>query len=95
MTAVGVRLNEAPGAPTQREVFVGTPPGQPHGAWLRVALGDIHLSGDIQTPGLVRHPKRACSRPSIMPGRAREIADSTMNGNRSLAGDPRYWKDAL
>lgn len=95
MTAVGVRLVEAPGAPTRREVRIRIPSDQPRDTRRRVALIDIHLSGDIQTTRLVRHPNRACSWPSAIPGRARKIADCTLCGKRSLAGDLRFWKDTL
>jgi len=94
VTAVGVRLTEAPGAPTRREVHIRIPSVKPRGTRWRVAFGDIHLSGDIQITRLVRHPSQARSRPSAMPGRAR-FADCTTSGKRSLSGDLRSWKDAL
>src|SRR5258708_31675955 len=95
VTGVGVKLGEAPGAATRREVHIRFPSDQPRDTRWRVALGDIHLSGDIQTTRLVRHPNRACSRPPVMLGRAWQIADCTMAGKRSLAGYLISPKDAL
>lgn len=48
MTAVGVRLGEAPAAPSRGEAHFRIPSGQrPNRQW-RVAFGDIQPSGDIQ-----------------------------------------------
>lgn len=49
MAALGVRLGEAPDAPSRGEVRIRIPSGQSL-ARQRVALGDIHPSGD--TPSL-------------------------------------------
>lgn len=62
MTAVGVRLCEAPDAPSRGEVRFRIPSGQRCSRQWRAALGDIHPSGDIQSlhapdtrPGLITH----------------------------------------
>lgn len=49
MTAVGVRLWEVPVAPSRGEVQFRIPSGQRYVRQWRVALGDIHLSGDIRS----------------------------------------------
>ena len=110
MTAVGVRLCEAPGAPSGGDVRICFPSGQPHSARRRVALGDFHLSGDIRSSCLAHRQGRAFSRLQAALGRAREMADCTvtgradqgssgtrvaLNGNRWLAGDLIFWKDPL
>jgi len=46
---VGVRLAEAPDAPTRGEVHIRIPSGQRMSRQQRVALGDIHPSGDAQS----------------------------------------------
>lgn len=84
MTAVGVRLCEAPGAPYRGKVHIRIPSGQLRDAQWRVALGDIHLSGDIRSTRLAHGPDRACSRAPSAHRQARKIADCTMTG---LAGD--------
>lgn len=78
MTAVGVRLGEAPGAPFRGEVRIRIPSGQLRETQWRVALGDIHLSGDIRSTRLAHGPDRACSAAPSAPRPAREIADCTM-----------------
>jgi hypothetical protein len=78
VTAVGVRLCEAPGAPSRGEVHIRIPSGQLRYAQWRVALGDIHLSGDIRNTRLAHGPDRACSRTPSAPRQAREMADCTM-----------------
>lgn len=110
MTAVGVRLCEAPGAPSRGDVRIRIPSVQPRSTRRRVALGDIHLSGDIRSSRLAHRRRRAYSRLPTTPRRAGEMADSTMtgradqggsgtrmalNGNRWLAGDLISWKDPL
>ena len=84
MTAVGVRLGEAPGAPSRGEVQIRIPSGQLRDAQWRVALGDIHLSGDIRSTRLAHGPQRACSRAASVARPARKMPDCTMTG---LAGD--------
>ena len=110
MTAVGVRLCEAPGAPSRGDVRIRIPSVQPCSARRRVALGDIHLSGDIRSLRLAHRHRRAYSRLPAASRRAREVADCTMtgradqgssgsrvalNGKRWLAGDLISWKDPL
>ena len=80
MTAVGVRLSEAPGAPSRGEVHIRIPSDQLRSAQWRVALGDNHLSGDIRRTRLADGPDGACSRPPSARRRARGIADCTMTG---------------
>lgn len=85
MTAVGVRLCEAPGAPSRGEVHIRIPSGRLRSAHFgsaqrRVALGDTHLSGDIRHTRLADGSNRACSRAPSLPRRARGIADCTMTG---------------
>jgi hypothetical protein len=46
---VGVRLIEAPNAPSRGEVRIRIPSGQCISRRQRVALGDIHQSGDAQS----------------------------------------------
>jgi len=77
VTAVGVRLGEAPGAPSRGEVHIRIPSGQLRDAQWRAALGDIHLSGDIRSTRLAHGPDRACSGTPSASGHAREIADCT------------------
>jgi hypothetical protein len=62
VTAVGVRLAEAPDAPSRGEVRIRIPSGQCCKRQWRAALGDTHPSGDIQSlhapgsrPGRVTH----------------------------------------
>ena len=50
MAALGVRLVEAPDAPSRGEVRIRIPSGQRLSRQQRVALGDTHPSGD--TPSL-------------------------------------------
>jgi hypothetical protein len=110
VTAVGVRLCEAPGAPSRGDVRIRIPSDQPRGTRWRVALGDIHLSGDIRSSRLAHRQGRASSRLPAALRRAREMADCTMtgradqggsgtrvalNGNRWLAGQLISWKDPL
>lgn len=85
VTAVGVRLIEAPGAPSRGEVQIRIPSSQLRSAQLRsarwrVARGDIHLSGDIRRTRLADGSDRACARAPSAPRRARGIADCTMTG---------------
>jgi len=80
VTAVGVRLIEAPGAPSRGEVHIRIPSGQLRSAQWRVALGETHLSGDIRHTRLADGSNRACSRAPSWPRRARGIADCTMTG---------------
>jgi hypothetical protein len=49
VAAIGVRLSEAPGAPSRGAVHIRIPSGQRNGRRQRVALGDTHLSGDPQS----------------------------------------------
>jgi hypothetical protein len=84
VTAVGVRLDEAPGAPSRGEVHIRIPSGQLCSAQWRVALGDIHLSGDIPRTRLADGPDRACSQAPSASWQARGMADCTMTG---LAGE--------
>ena len=84
MTAVGVRLSEAPGAPYRGEVQIRIPSGQVCSVHWRVALGDIHLSGDLRRTRLAHGPDGACSLALSAPRQVRGIADCTMTG---LAGD--------
>jgi len=62
VTAVGVRLSEAPDAPSRGEVRIRIPSGQRWYRRWRVAIGDIHSSGDIRNlhapgsqPGRIAH----------------------------------------
>jgi len=80
VTAVGVRLCEAPGAPYRGEVHIRIPSAQLRNAQWRVALGETHLSGDIRHTRLADGPNRACSRAPSWPRRARGIAECTMTG---------------
>ena len=80
MTAVGVRLDEAPGAPSRGEVHIRIPSSQLRSAQWRVALCDTHLSGDIRHTRLADGSNRACSRAPSGPRRARGIADCTVTG---------------
>lgn len=50
MAGLGVRLTEAPDAPSRGEVRIRIPSGQRPSRQQRVALGDTHPSGD--TPSL-------------------------------------------
>jgi hypothetical protein len=105
VTAVGVRLVEAPGAPSRGEVHIRIPSGQLRVAQWRAALGDIHLSGDIRSTRLAHGTDRACSRAPSASRQAREMADCTMTGlavegygqtrTRMFAGDLISWKDPL
>ncbi len=58
MTAVGVRLSDAPGAPSRGDVRIRIPSGQPRTMRWLVALGDIHLSGDIRSSRLAHRQGR-------------------------------------
>lgn len=80
MTVVGVRLCEAPGAPSRGEVHIRIPSSQLRSAQRRVALVDIHLSGDIRRTRQADGTDRAGSRASSAPRQARGIADCTMTG---------------
>lgn len=108
MTAVGVTLCEAPGAPSRGDVRIRIPSGQPRNARWRVALNDIHLSGDIRSFVSGSPPGPRFSRLQAVLRRAREMTDRTvtgradqgssgtrvaLNGNRWLAGDLISWKD--
>lgn len=84
MTAVGVRLDEAPGAPSRGEVHIRIPSGRLRSAQWRVALGDIHRSGDIRSTRLAHGPHQAWSLAPSALRQARKMADCTMTG---LAGD--------
>lgn len=78
MTAVGVRLCEAPGAPSRGEVRIRIPSGQLRGTRWRVVLVDIHLSGDIRSTPLAHRPDRSRFRLPAVSRQAREMADCTM-----------------
>lgn len=108
MTAVGVTLCKAPGAPSRGDVCIRIPSGQPRSVRWRVALGDIHLSGDIRSSCLAHRQGRAFSRLQAALSRAREMTDRTvtgradqgssgtrvaLNGDRWVAGDLISWKD--
>ena len=63
MAALGVRLGEAPDAPSRGEVRIRIPSDQRLSRQQRVALGDTHPSGDtpslhtaISGPGWTTHP---------------------------------------
>ncbi len=104
MTAVGVKLSEAPGAPSGGEVRIRIPSGQncrtrldqrrfgqrqfdQHCSMrLRVALGDIHLSGDIRTTRLAHRPGAPCLRLPEGTGQAQETANCTMTGLADQGG---------
>jgi hypothetical protein len=71
VTAVGVTLAEAPDVPSRGEVQFCFPSGQRCIMRWRVALGDIHPSGDIQSlhapgswPGRITHVASAWTRAS-------------------------------
>ena len=82
MTALGVRLFEAPGAPPGGAVRIRIPssqhrsmrPGRHCSIWQRGALGDIHLSGDIRTTRLAYHPDRPRVRLPVAARQGRETA---------------------
>jgi hypothetical protein len=86
VTAVGVRLCEAPGFPTRGEVHIRIPSDQPRNMRWRVALGDIHLSGDIRSTRLAHHPDRSCLRQPAVSGRVRDFAECTMTGLADQGG---------
>ena len=50
MAALGVRLGEAPDAPSRGQVRIRIPSGQRLTRQQRVALGDTHPSGDTPSP---------------------------------------------
>lgn len=95
MTAVGVRLCEAPGAPTRGEVHIRIPSVQLRSTRWRVALGDIHLSGDIRSTRLAHRPDRSCLRLPAESRRMREIADCTMTGLADQSGAGSGSRTAL
>jgi hypothetical protein len=80
VTAVGVTLCEVLDAPSWGTVLFRIPSGQRTTRW-RVALGDIHLSGDIRSlhvpgarPGRITCTAMSCTRASM------DLADCTTAG---------------
>jgi hypothetical protein len=82
VAAVGVRLIEAPGAPSRGAVHIRTPSGQPNSRRQRVALGDTHPSGDAQSPHA----------PSSSPG---WIARSAISQMRTATGMAEFMTTVL
>lgn len=89
MSTVGVRLCEALDVPSRDQVHVRISSGSLRGPRLwrvrcdgyrRGALGDTHLSGDIQrTRPAYRHDS-ICMRSQAVPAQAGDLADYTMTG---------------
>jgi hypothetical protein len=75
MAAVGVRLCEAPDAPSRSEVRFRILSGQRSNGHWRAALGDIHPSGDI----------RSLPAPGTRPGRIMHAAISWMRASTGMA----------
>lgn len=95
MTAVGVRLCEAPGAPSRGEVHIRIPSVQLRSMRWRVALGDIHLSGDIQTTRLAHRPDHHACGLGQCPGRCGRLRICTMTGLADQGGAESGNRTAL
>lgn len=87
VAGVGVRLVEAPDAPSRGEVHIRIPSGQRISRRHRVALGDTHPSGDAQSlhaaepvPGRIAHAAIGQMRA------ATGIAECTTTGLTGQAG---------
>jgi hypothetical protein len=111
VAALGVRLVEAPDAPSRGEVRIRIPSGQRLSRQQRVALGDTHPSGDTPslhaaTSGSGRITHAAIGQVRTATGMAECTTTGLINqvggdsGSRvaekqSCPGDPASWKDPL